>query len=239
MNIKLLFKLLVVFSLAFSFVAIAKDVKVKGYYKKNGTYVKPHYRSAPDSSINNNWTTRGNVNPHTGADGTRARQYEWDSGSTSYSDESNSYNGDVYDDTHYSGMNNHMDHPYYQSEYNEVESVVNSIGDEALAEGALNSKPAKNSSNTSTKQNDESDQYMGDVYDGTYDLDEYNHTENPYYQSEYIETEGTIDLISDKELPKVSLRDNQIDNNYAIKATGLFITIITLLIFGFAISKGK
>lgn len=80
---------------------------------------------------------------------------------------------------------------------------------------------------------------MGDLYDGTYDLDEYNHTENPYYQSEYNETERSIDLISDKELLKVSSNDNQIENSYSIKATGLFITIITLLIFGFAISKGK
>lgn len=56
-----------------------------------------------------------------------------------------------------------MDHPYYQSELDEVESVVNSIGDEVLAEGALNSKPTKNSSNTSANQNDESDQYMGVV----------------------------------------------------------------------------
>ncbi|TMN83535.1 MULTISPECIES: hypothetical protein [unclassified Pseudoalteromonas] len=202
MNIKLLFKLFIVFSLAFSFVAIAKDVKVKGYYKKNGTYVKPHYRSAPDSSINNNWTTRGNVNPYTGADGTRVRQYEWDSGNTSYSNDSNSYDSDIYD-PHYSDRDNLTD-----------------------------------SSNTFTQQ-DKSEQYMGDVYDGTYDLDEYNDTENPYYQSKYIEAEGTIDLVSDAKLAKVSSNDNQIENSYSIKATGLLITIITLLIFGLAIFKRK
>lgn len=192
----------IVFSLAFSFVAIAKDVKVKGYYKKNGTYVKPHYRSAPDSSINNNWTTRGNVNPYTGADGTRVRQYEWDSGNTSYSNDSNSYDSDIYD-PHYSDRDNLTD-----------------------------------SSNTFTQQ-DKSEQYMGDVYDGTYDLDEYNDTENPYYQSKYIEAEGTIDLVSDAKLAKVSSNDNQIENSYSIKATGLLITIITLLIFGLAIFKRK
>ena len=202
MNIKLLFKLFIVFSLAFSFVAIAKDVKVKGYYKKNGTYVKPHYRSAPDSSINNNWTTRGNVNPHTGADGIRARQYEWGAGSTSSSNESNNYDSDIYD-PHYSDRDNLTD-----------------------------------SSNTFTQQ-DKSEQYMGDVYDGTYDLDEYNDTENPYYQSKYIEAEGTIDLVSDAKLAKVSSNDNQIENSYSIKATGLLITIITLLIFGLAIFKRK
>ncbi len=202
MNIKLLFKLFIVFSLAFSFVAISKDVKVKGYYKKNGTYVKPHYRSAPDSSINNNWTTRGNVNPYTGADGIRARQYEWGAGSTSSSNESNNYDSDIYD-PHYSDRDNLTD-----------------------------------SSNTFTQQ-DKSEQYMGDVYDGTYDLDEYNDTENPYYQSKYIEAEGTIDLVSDAKLAKVSSNDNQIENSYSIKATGLLITIITLLIFGLAIFKRK
>ncbi len=32
------------------------DVYVKGYTKKNGTYVAPHYRSAPDNSILNNYS---------------------------------------------------------------------------------------------------------------------------------------------------------------------------------------
>ena len=40
------------------------DVSVRGYYKKNGTYVKPHMRSNPDSSFRNNWSTVGNVNPY-------------------------------------------------------------------------------------------------------------------------------------------------------------------------------
>ena len=41
-------------------------VSVKGYYKKNGTYVQPHYRSNPDGSPYNNWSFPGNVNPYTG-----------------------------------------------------------------------------------------------------------------------------------------------------------------------------
>lgn len=45
------------------------DVHVSGYYKSNGTYVQPHYRSAPDSVFSNNWTTLGNVNPYTGEAG--------------------------------------------------------------------------------------------------------------------------------------------------------------------------
>ncbi|WCK55460.1 hypothetical protein PP175_05790 [Aneurinibacillus sp. Ricciae_BoGa-3] len=47
------------------------DVYVHGYYKKNGTYVKPHWRSNPDHTVANNWSTKGNVNPHTGKKGTR------------------------------------------------------------------------------------------------------------------------------------------------------------------------
>lgn len=47
------------------------DVSVNGYYRKNGTYVKPHMRSSPDSSFRNNWSTVGNVNPYTGKKGTK------------------------------------------------------------------------------------------------------------------------------------------------------------------------
>ena len=50
--------------------AFAGDVYVDGYWRKNGSYVQPHYRSAPDSSYNNNWSVSPNVNPHTGAQGT-------------------------------------------------------------------------------------------------------------------------------------------------------------------------
>ena len=50
----------------------AGDVRVRGYYRKDGTYVAPHYRSAPDRSYNNNWSTRPNINPYTGKRGTRA-----------------------------------------------------------------------------------------------------------------------------------------------------------------------
>jgi len=35
--------------------AMAKDVQVDGYYRKDGTYVAPHTRSAPDGSKANNY----------------------------------------------------------------------------------------------------------------------------------------------------------------------------------------
>lgn len=41
-------------------------VSVKGYYRANGTYVAPHYRSDPDGIKSNNWSYPGNTNPYTG-----------------------------------------------------------------------------------------------------------------------------------------------------------------------------
>lgn len=35
--------------------AFAGDVYVNGYYRSNGTYVRPHYRSAPDGIRSNNY----------------------------------------------------------------------------------------------------------------------------------------------------------------------------------------
>jgi hypothetical protein len=43
---------------------------VRGYTTKNGTYVAPHYQTNPDSSLLNNWSTKGNYNPYTGKPGT-------------------------------------------------------------------------------------------------------------------------------------------------------------------------
>lgn len=47
------------------------DTWVNGYMKSNGTYVPGHFRSSPDGSVDNNWSTEGNVNPYTGRIGTR------------------------------------------------------------------------------------------------------------------------------------------------------------------------
>lgn len=46
-----------------------RHVKVGGYTKSNGTYVKPHYRTAPNSTNRDNFSTRGNTNPYTGKSG--------------------------------------------------------------------------------------------------------------------------------------------------------------------------
>jgi hypothetical protein len=70
----------VVLLLAPAVPALAEDVSVKGYFRRDGTYVQPHMRSAPDSSYNNNWSTAPNTNPYTGQQGTNPpRLYDNDS----------------------------------------------------------------------------------------------------------------------------------------------------------------
>lgn len=49
--------------------ASAKEVRVSGYVKRDGTYVAPHYRTAPNNSTHDNFSTRGNYNPYTGQAG--------------------------------------------------------------------------------------------------------------------------------------------------------------------------
>jgi hypothetical protein len=46
--------------------------RVRGYIKKkSGTYVAPHWRTNPDKSKFNNYSTKGNYNPYTGKKGTK------------------------------------------------------------------------------------------------------------------------------------------------------------------------
>jgi len=48
-----------------------RAVYVHGYVRKNGTYVAPHYRSAPNHTTSDNWSHVGNINPYTGKIGTQ------------------------------------------------------------------------------------------------------------------------------------------------------------------------
>jgi len=49
----------------------ARTVRVKGYYKPStGTYVQPHYKTSPNRSKWDNYSTKGNINPYTGKRGT-------------------------------------------------------------------------------------------------------------------------------------------------------------------------
>ena len=49
------------------------DHSVSGYTRSNGTYVKPSHATNPDATRNNNYSTKGNVNPYTGKAGTKSR----------------------------------------------------------------------------------------------------------------------------------------------------------------------
>lgn len=44
---------------------------VRGYVKRDGTYVMPHARTNPNATTHDNWSTRPNVNPYTGKIGTK------------------------------------------------------------------------------------------------------------------------------------------------------------------------
>ena len=56
---------------------------VNGYTKSNGTYVKGYYRSSPNSTVTDNYSYHGNVNPYTGKTGTN--YYRHNSSSPYYS----------------------------------------------------------------------------------------------------------------------------------------------------------
>ena len=45
---------------------VSAQVQVRGYYRKDGTYVRPHVRTYPDGNPYNNYSFPGNYNPNTG-----------------------------------------------------------------------------------------------------------------------------------------------------------------------------
>jgi len=51
---------------SFLTVSWAEAGRVSGYYRKDGTYVQPHYRTNPDRNPYNNYSYPGNYNPNTG-----------------------------------------------------------------------------------------------------------------------------------------------------------------------------
>jgi hypothetical protein len=44
---------------------------VQGHVTNSGTYVAPHQQTNPNTTTRDNFSTSGNVNPYTGAVGTR------------------------------------------------------------------------------------------------------------------------------------------------------------------------
>ena len=49
---------------------------VVGHTTKTGEYVQGHYQTNPNGTRNDNYSTRGNINPHTGEEGTNPRDGE-------------------------------------------------------------------------------------------------------------------------------------------------------------------
>lgn len=43
---------------------LCAQVYIHGYYRKDGTYIEPHYRSSPDDTKENNYSYPGNYNPN-------------------------------------------------------------------------------------------------------------------------------------------------------------------------------
>lgn len=60
--------LLITLIVAFSTQAHSAEY-VSGYMRQDGTYVQPHYQTAPDGNLFNNYSTQGNTNPYTGQPG--------------------------------------------------------------------------------------------------------------------------------------------------------------------------
>lgn len=50
--------------------------QVRGYTTSHGTFVASHYQTNANGTRNDNYSTRGNINPHTGEAGTKPRDGE-------------------------------------------------------------------------------------------------------------------------------------------------------------------
>ena len=56
-------------SLVVTSAAAARDTYVKPHYRSDGTYVPGHYRTAPNATTLDNYSTSPNYNPYTGQQG--------------------------------------------------------------------------------------------------------------------------------------------------------------------------
>ena len=74
------------------------DTYVRGYTKKDGTYVAPHFRSSPDNNIYNNYSSEGQTNPYTAKKGSQRHEY---STQPKYQKDSPLYTPDASDTTLY------------------------------------------------------------------------------------------------------------------------------------------
>lgn len=56
--------------------AALADQYVNGHTRSDGTYVAPHYRSEPNSTQYDNYSSKGNYNPYTGERGSQDNTYK-------------------------------------------------------------------------------------------------------------------------------------------------------------------
>lgn len=63
-------KIIFIMVLAITSNSFGGNTYVRGYVKRNGTYVKPHFKTIPNNTLLDNYSTKGNINPYTGKKGT-------------------------------------------------------------------------------------------------------------------------------------------------------------------------
>lgn len=75
---KIIFALVLSLGLLTSFASVeARTVSVKSYYKPSTeTFVSPSYRTSPNKTKLDNYSTKGNYNPYSGKSGT-VNPYRW------------------------------------------------------------------------------------------------------------------------------------------------------------------
>ena len=64
-------RILVLLSLLLAIPVCFASKHVRGYTKKDGTYVPPHHRSDPNTTQRDNYSSKPNVNPYNGKKGTK------------------------------------------------------------------------------------------------------------------------------------------------------------------------
>lgn len=88
------------------------QVKVRGYVKKDGTYVQPHVKTSPDGYKYNNYSSYGNINPYTGKMGAKDKP-------------NSTYNYGTYNYNTYNRSSEYNNSKSYANSYESDNSIVN------------------------------------------------------------------------------------------------------------------
>lgn len=74
--------------------AVLAGSSVNGYVRKDGTYVAPHYQTAPNASKYDNYSSQGNINPFTGQRGAERNEFSNPSATNRKNPSYNAYDND-------------------------------------------------------------------------------------------------------------------------------------------------